>query len=193
MLSPLPRRSDWKYSSLDFPAVSAFPERVVGSACASTFSRLARCSLTLRPAHSLNRLKRSLYIGGSSHLVTSMTAPIASGRNDLAGWVSHPLVKRRLCTAHTPSCRSRFSIPASQSVKSIFCELEVYKAVTGDITQPVGRCRPQHAFHPQAVEDFLALLLAITASVLGSFSSRTILVGGIKPSIYENFGFFRGD
>ena len=41
------------------------------------------------------------YIGGSSHFVTSMTAPIASGRSDLAGWVSHPLVKRRLITAHT--------------------------------------------------------------------------------------------
>src|SRR5580700_4547461 len=34
------------------PAVSAFPERVVGSACALSFSRLARRSLTLRPAHS---------------------------------------------------------------------------------------------------------------------------------------------
>jgi hypothetical protein len=34
------------------PAVSAFPERVVGSACASSFSRLARRSLALRPAHS---------------------------------------------------------------------------------------------------------------------------------------------
>ena len=34
------------------PAVSAFPDRVVGSACASTFSRFARRSLALRPAHS---------------------------------------------------------------------------------------------------------------------------------------------
>src|SRR5262249_49144564 len=33
------------------PAVSAFPERVIGSACASSFSRLARRSLALRPAH----------------------------------------------------------------------------------------------------------------------------------------------
>src|SRR5207342_3376384 len=39
-------------TSLIHPAVSAFPERVVGSACASTFSRLARRSLALRPAHS---------------------------------------------------------------------------------------------------------------------------------------------
>jgi len=34
------------------PVISACPERVVGSACASTFSRLARHSLALRPAHS---------------------------------------------------------------------------------------------------------------------------------------------
>src|SRR6266498_3864299 len=38
--------------SLIHPAVSAFPERVVGSACALSFSRLARRSLALRPAHS---------------------------------------------------------------------------------------------------------------------------------------------
>ena len=38
--------------SLIIPAMSAFPERVVGSACASSFSRLARRSLALRPAHS---------------------------------------------------------------------------------------------------------------------------------------------
>ncbi len=52
MLSPLPRRSGWAYLSLIHPAVSAFPERVTGSACASSFSRLARRSLALRPAHS---------------------------------------------------------------------------------------------------------------------------------------------
>src|SRR5450755_871148 len=34
------------------PTVSAFPERVVGSACASSFSRFAQRSLALRPAHS---------------------------------------------------------------------------------------------------------------------------------------------
>ena len=34
------------------PAVAAFPGRGAGSACTSTFSRLARRSLVLRPAHS---------------------------------------------------------------------------------------------------------------------------------------------
>src|SRR5450756_685575 len=39
-------------ASLMHPVVSAFPERVVGSACASSFSRIAQRSLALRPAHS---------------------------------------------------------------------------------------------------------------------------------------------
>ena len=34
------------------PAVSAFPDMAVGSACALSFSRFARRSLALRPAHS---------------------------------------------------------------------------------------------------------------------------------------------
>jgi hypothetical protein len=31
------------------------------------------------------------YIRGFSHFVTSMTAPIASGWSNIAGWDSHPL------------------------------------------------------------------------------------------------------
>src|ERR1700688_2468132 len=38
------------------PALSAFPERGIGSACTSSFSRIARRSLTLRPAHSRGHL-----------------------------------------------------------------------------------------------------------------------------------------
>jgi hypothetical protein len=41
-----------RITSLIHPAVSAFPEMAVGSACALSFSRLARRSLALRPAHS---------------------------------------------------------------------------------------------------------------------------------------------
>jgi hypothetical protein len=33
----------------------------------------------------------TLYTRGFSHFVTSMTAPIASGWSNIAGWVSHPL------------------------------------------------------------------------------------------------------
>ena len=61
------------------PAVSAFPERVVGSACTSSFSRLARRSLALRPAHSRGHQFVTRYTEGFSHFVTSMPAPVASG------------------------------------------------------------------------------------------------------------------
>ena len=44
--------------------------------------------------------KATPYIGGFSYFVTSITALIASGRSDLAGWDFHPLEKRRLITAH---------------------------------------------------------------------------------------------
>src|SRR5208337_2358325 len=61
------------------PAVTAFPENVVGSACTSSFSRLARRLLALRPAHSRRHLYVTGYTEGFSHFVTSMTAPVASG------------------------------------------------------------------------------------------------------------------
>ena len=61
------------------PAVSAFPDNVVGSACTSSFSRIAQRSLALRPAHLRRHLYVTCYTEGSSHFVTSMTAPVASG------------------------------------------------------------------------------------------------------------------
>jgi hypothetical protein len=84
------------------PAVSAFPEIAVGSACTSSFSRLARRSLALRPAHSRRHLYVTCYTEGFSHFVSSMTAPVASG------WSVHrvglsPTGKRRLLTAHANS------------------------------------------------------------------------------------------
>jgi hypothetical protein len=88
------------------PAVSAFPEVAVGSACTSTFSELARRSLALRPAHSRRHLNVTSCTEGFSHFVTSMTAPVASGwsvrRVGLA-----PTGKRRLLTAHANSGHSQ--------------------------------------------------------------------------------------
>jgi hypothetical protein len=52
MPSPLPRHGDWVHPSLASPALPAFPAWVDGSARASSFSRFAQRSLTLRPAHS---------------------------------------------------------------------------------------------------------------------------------------------
>ena len=47
-----PGAADGRSPRSSHPAVSAFPGRVTGSACTSSFSRLARRSLALRPAHS---------------------------------------------------------------------------------------------------------------------------------------------
>ena len=47
------------------------------------------------------------YIEGFSYFVTSITAPIASGWSEIAGWDSHPLGKRRLCKAHANSHHSQ--------------------------------------------------------------------------------------
>src|ERR1019366_10658756 len=65
------------------PDVSAFPERVIGSACALSFSRVARRSLALRPAPSRRHRIRDALTEGFSHFVTSMAAPVASG---WSGW-----------------------------------------------------------------------------------------------------------
>lgn len=105
MLSPLSRRSDWTCSSLVHPVVSAFPDRVVGSACASTFSRLARRSLGYGLHTRAVTVYRDSHSEGFSHFVASMTAPVASGWSVSPGgsrthWNTPPF------TAHTPSGRS---------------------------------------------------------------------------------------
>jgi hypothetical protein len=90
MLPPLPRCSGWTYSSLVHPAVSAFPERVVGSACTSSFSRIARRSLALRPAHSrchqfVTRIPKASAISLPPWLLRLLPA------GAVAGWGLHPL------------------------------------------------------------------------------------------------------
>jgi len=50
----------------------------------SAFTRVTACTLAGSP-------KVTRYIRGFSHFVTSMTAPIASGWSNIAGWDLHPL------------------------------------------------------------------------------------------------------
>jgi hypothetical protein len=87
-------------ASLIRPVISAFPERVVGSACASTFSRLTQRSLALRPAHSRCHQIVARLPEGFRHFVTSMPAPVASGWSGCRVGLA-PTGKRRLFTAHT--------------------------------------------------------------------------------------------
>jgi len=85
--------------------VSAFPDRVAGSACASSFSRFAQRSLALRPAHS--RCHRILWHAYSRRLQRLRYLHHCSGsfrREHFAGWAFHPLEQHRLFTAHTLSC-----------------------------------------------------------------------------------------
>src|SRR5450759_1078375 len=66
------------------------PETTVGSACTSTFSRPARRSLTLRPAHSRSHQIRDRY-PGASDISSPPCLPRLLPAGAVAGWVSHPL------------------------------------------------------------------------------------------------------
>src|SRR6476646_858224 len=102
MPPPIPRCSNWAYSSLNSPSCFNLPRygsRVglhifLFEAC-SAFTRVAACTLALSPI-------RDTLIEGFSHFVTSMTAPIASGWSGCRVGLA-PTGKRRLVTAHARS------------------------------------------------------------------------------------------
>jgi hypothetical protein len=84
-----------------FPVLSAFPDMAVGSACASSFSRLAQRSLKLRPAHSrchqfvtrfTQRLQPFRYLHSCSGCFRL---------ERVAGWGFHPL-KSAALSRRTP-------------------------------------------------------------------------------------------
>ena len=84
------------------PAMSAFPERGVGSACTSSFSRLARRSLALRPAHSRGHQFATRYPKASAvSLPPRLLRLLPAGAIGRVGFA--PTGKRRLTTAH-PHC-----------------------------------------------------------------------------------------
>ena len=58
--------------------------RIVLFEVCSAFTRVAACTLALSPI-------RDTLSEGFSHFVTSMTAPVASGGSEFAGWDLHPL------------------------------------------------------------------------------------------------------
>jgi hypothetical protein len=72
------------------PAVSAFPDSTVVSACTSTFSRFAQRLLTLRPAHS----RGHQFVTAIRRLQTFRHLHACSGcfrLERIAGWALHPL------------------------------------------------------------------------------------------------------
>jgi hypothetical protein len=74
------------------------PRDVLFEVC-SAFTCVAACTLALPPI-------RGTLSEGSSHFVTSMTAPVASGGSEFAGWDLHPLenavLSRRTSKAGLP-------------------------------------------------------------------------------------------
>ncbi len=81
------------------PTVSAFPGSTSGSACTSTFSRIAQRLLALRPAHSRSHQIRDRY-RGASDISSPPCLPRLLPAGAVAGRGLHPLDKRRLVTAH---------------------------------------------------------------------------------------------
>src|SRR5208282_5019261 len=91
------------------PAVSAFPERVVGSACALSFSRVARRSLTLRPAHSrCHQFVTRFPKASASSLPPWLLRLLPAGA--FAGWDLHPLESAAL-SRRTPATDGKGGSP----------------------------------------------------------------------------------
>ena len=83
------------------PSVSAFPETTIGSVCTSSFSRIARRSFTLRPAHSRGHQNRDRYPKASD--ISSppcLLRLLPAGAKRRVGLA--PTGKRRLVTAKRP-------------------------------------------------------------------------------------------
>src|SRR4029077_16046961 len=101
MLSPLPRRSGWAYSSLYFTQpYQPSPKGLSGRPAHRPFRGLlgvySRYGLHTRAV----TVYRDTLTEGFSHFVSSMTAPVASGWSGCRVGLA-PTGKRRLCTAHT--------------------------------------------------------------------------------------------
>src|SRR2546430_17505156 len=118
MLSPLPRRSGWAYSSLCSPSRISLPRkgcrvglRIVLFEDCSAFTRVTACTLALSPI-------RDTLIEGFSHFDTSMTAPIAS-RWSVCRVGLAPTGKRRLCTAHATSRHQRYPSCAPTTLSAL--------------------------------------------------------------------------
>ena len=106
MLPPLPRCSRRAPNVAQTrPSVSAFPEMGVGSACTSSFSRLAQRSLTLRPAHSHGYLRDRHPGASNTSLPPCLPRLLPAGALSRVGLA--PTRKRRLCTAHPRGGHSR--------------------------------------------------------------------------------------
>src|SRR4030081_3433004 len=141
MLSPLPRRSGWAYSSLCSPSRISLPRkgcrvglRIVLFEDCSAFTRVTACTLALSPI-------RDTLIEGFSHFVTSMTAPTASGWSGCRVGFA-PTGKRRLVTAHAKNEQLRcapddlFQFHKCSHLEPILPQQKVLNEVPGKAPSP---------------------------------------------------------
>src|SRR5208282_4846694 len=92
------------------PAISAFPGRGAGSACTSTFSRIAQRSLALRPAHSRGHQFVTRYPKASDiSLPPCLLRLLPAGA--VAGWGLHPLENAALARRTPDGGLSRLHDP----------------------------------------------------------------------------------
>jgi len=106
-----PGAADRRPLRSNHPPVSAFPGTTAGPARTTSFSRFARCSLALRPAHSrchqfVTRFTRRLRPFRYLHDRSGCFRRVRVRRAGLS-----PTGERRLCTAHAESRRSCFRKP----------------------------------------------------------------------------------
>src|SRR5271166_4410375 len=123
------------------PAVSAFPGRVAGSACTSSFSRLAQRLLALRPAHSrghqfVTRYPKASDISSPPCLLRLLPA------GAVAGWGLHPLesaaLSRRTRKADVRrSCSRRALASAGARGRSRLAGIGSISAAAG-CTRPIA-------------------------------------------------------
>src|SRR5258708_6290929 len=135
--------------SLSHPAVSAFPERVVGSACASSFSRLAQRSLALRSAHSrCHQFVTRIPKASASSLPPWLLRLLPAGA--VAGWDLHPLESAAL-SRRTPdadiqrsrrcnlrNCNRSVRAASDQKVRRLESSLISYFHLISGIQQSSG-------------------------------------------------------
>src|SRR5246127_4011908 len=137
MPPPIPRCSNWAYSSLNSPSCfsllrygSRIGLHIVLFEACSAFTRVAACTLALSPI-------RDTLIEGFSHFVTSMTAPIASGWSGCRVGLA-PTGKRRLCTAHARSGRS---LEVAFHPKRSSCPMQIAVAAIAGLFTVRADCR----------------------------------------------------
>jgi len=71
-----------------------------------SFPGAVKTALVALAAYGASFFGCHLFVQCLGVLMPTKAASIAAGRSDLAGWDFHPLEKRRLITAHTPSRQS---------------------------------------------------------------------------------------